>query len=118
MVWTRRCLLVLAILLTSCAQKDVEVFRRKAALTGSPGSGSLGAVEQRLTQAMREEHAHPLVALGDCLAALQSAARELERQPSNAGKKRPRIRKRRPTVHCSQNFILHISRQVDESLSL
>jgi hypothetical protein len=33
---------------------------------------------------MHEEHAKPLVALADCLTALQAASRELERDPTNA----------------------------------
>ncbi len=37
-----------------------------------------------MTKALHEEHAKPLVALADCLTALQAASRELERDPTNA----------------------------------
>ena len=78
------CVPVFALLLAGCAQKDAEVFRRKPVLIGPPGSGSLALVEQTLSNAVREEHAHPLAALGDCIAALQTAARVVEDDPKNA----------------------------------
>jgi hypothetical protein len=53
-------------------------------LTGPPGSGLLAAVEQSLTRATHEEQAKPLVALGVCLEALQSASDELKRNSGNA----------------------------------
>jgi len=53
-------------------------------LTGAPGVGSLTAAEQAMTKAMQEKHANALVALADCLTALQAASLELERDPRNA----------------------------------
>jgi pimeloyl-ACP methyl ester carboxylesterase len=61
-----------------------EVRHRAPRLTGPPGSGTLAAAEQSLTRAMHEERAKPLVALGDCLEALQSASDELKRNSGNA----------------------------------
>jgi len=49
-----------------------------------PGSGRLAIAEQNLTRAMHEERAKPLVAMGDCLEALQSASDELKRNPRSA----------------------------------
>ena len=37
-----------------------------------------------MTKAMHEEHAKALVALADCLTALQATSQELERDPRNA----------------------------------
>ena len=53
-------------------------------LSGAQGVGSLAGTEQAMTKAMHEEHAKALVALADCLTALQAASRELERDPGNA----------------------------------
>src|SRR5262249_30401167 len=78
------CVPVFALLLASCAQKDAEVFHRKPVLVGAPGSGTLALVEQTINKAIREEHAHPRAALGDCLAALHTAEREMEANPKNA----------------------------------
>ena len=78
------CVPLFALLLGSCAQKDAEVFNRKPALTGAPGLGPLALAEQAIAKAMREEHAHPLAALGDCIAALHLASHELEVDPKNA----------------------------------
>jgi pimeloyl-ACP methyl ester carboxylesterase len=73
------------LILSGCATgRYAEVRHRKPQLTGPPGSGSLGVAEQSLTRAMHQERAHPLVALGDCLEALQSASDELKRNPGNA----------------------------------
>lgn len=71
------------LLVTGCAGV-AEVSHRKPALTGAPGLGSLALVEQLLAKALHEEHAHPLAALGDCIAALHTASHELERDPKNA----------------------------------
>jgi pimeloyl-ACP methyl ester carboxylesterase len=71
------------LLVTGCAGV-AEVSHRKPALTGAPGLGSLALVEQLLAKAVHEEHAHPLAALGDCIAALHTASHELERDPKNA----------------------------------
>ncbi len=68
-----------------CATGRYGEVRHKAPhLTGPPGSGALAAAEQSLTKAMHEERAKPLVALGDCLKALQSASNELKRNSRNA----------------------------------
>jgi hypothetical protein len=78
------CLLGNALILAGCSSPYAEVSRVPPHLTGLPGVGLLVAAEQGLTKAMREEHAKPLVALADCLTALQASSRELERDPTNA----------------------------------
>lgn len=78
-----RGVLACALLITGCAGV-AEVSHRKPALTGAPGLGSLALVEQLLAKAVHEEDAHPLAALGDCIAALHTASHELERDPKNA----------------------------------
>jgi hypothetical protein len=60
------------------------VSHKKPHLTGPPGSGTLAAAEQSLTRAIHQERAKPLVALGDCLEALQFASEELKRNSGNA----------------------------------
>src|SRR6266403_6149561 len=71
--------------LGGCAtSRYAEAWHKKPKLTGPPGSGSLAAVELSLTRAMHEERAKPLVALGDCLEALQSTSDELKRNSANA----------------------------------
>ena len=73
------------LILSGCAtSRYAEVWRKKPELTGPPGSGSLAVAEQSLTRAMHQKRTHPLVALGDCLEALQSASDELRRNPGNA----------------------------------
>jgi pimeloyl-ACP methyl ester carboxylesterase len=73
------------VLLGGCATgRYGEVWHKKPQLAGPPGSGSLVAAEQSLTRAMHEERAQPLVALGDCLEALQTASAEVKRDPGNA----------------------------------
>src|SRR4051812_20154742 len=79
----RGCILLSALALAGCAQY-AEVSRVRPQLSGAPGSGPLAVVEAALARALGEEHAHPLVALSDCLLALQSTSRELERDPANA----------------------------------
>ena len=45
-----------------------------------PGTGPLAeASKHNIAKAMQEEGAHPTLALGDCLLALQETTRELER---------------------------------------
>jgi pimeloyl-ACP methyl ester carboxylesterase len=61
-----------------------EVWHKKPQLMGPPGSGRLATAEQSLTRAMHSERAKPLVAMADCLQALQSTLDELELNPSNA----------------------------------
>jgi len=72
------------LILAGCASPYAKVSLVHPHLTGAPAVGSLAAAEQAMTKAMREEHAKPPVALGDCLTALQAASRELERDPTNA----------------------------------
>lgn len=52
-------------------------------LTGASGTGPLAEAERAIAKAMHEERAQPMLALGDCLLALQATARELERNPGN-----------------------------------
>ena len=78
------CFLGNALILAGCASPYAEVSRVRPHLIGGLGSSLLAGVEQTLTKAMHEEHAEPLVALADCLTALQAASRELERDPRNA----------------------------------
>jgi pimeloyl-ACP methyl ester carboxylesterase len=76
---------VAGLILSSCATgRYAEVRPRKPHLTGSPGTGSLASAEQTLTKALHELRTQPLVALGDCLDALQLASEELRRSPGNA----------------------------------
>ena len=63
-----------ALILAGCASPYAQVSHVRPHLTGAPGVGSLAAAEQDMTKAMHEEHARPLVALADCLTALQSAS--------------------------------------------
>lgn len=82
----RICLGVLgaAVILASCAGPYAEVRPRKPYLTGPPGTGPLGSVEQELDRAIREHRSQPLEALGHCLDALESTIRQLRRDPANA----------------------------------
>jgi len=80
----RLCMLGNTLILAGCASPYVEVSHVHPHLTGTPAAGSLVAAEQAMTKAMQEEHAKPLVALADCLPALQAASRELECDPTNA----------------------------------
>src|SRR5262245_8666502 len=76
-------------MLAGCATSPyAEVSHVHPHLTGASGTGSLAAAEQAMTKAIREEHAKPLAALGDCLAGLQSASRELERDPADVTARR------------------------------
>jgi hypothetical protein len=81
---TDLCFLGSALILAGCASPYAEVSHVHPNLTGAPGAGLLAAAEQAMTRAMHEEHAQALVALADCLTALQAASRELERDPRNA----------------------------------
>jgi hypothetical protein len=72
------------LILSGCAtSRYAEVWHKKPQLPTPPGSGRLAIAEQNLTRAMHEERTKPLVALGDCLEALQSASDELKRDPGN-----------------------------------
>ncbi len=73
------------LILSGCAtSRYAEVWHKKPHLTGPQGAGPLASAEQSLTRAMHEERAKPLVALGDCLEALQSTSDELKRNSANA----------------------------------
>jgi pimeloyl-ACP methyl ester carboxylesterase len=78
------CILGNAVILAGCASPYVEVTHVHPRLIGGAGSSLLAAVEHTLTKAMQEEQGKPLVALADCLTALQDASREVERDPTNA----------------------------------
>jgi pimeloyl-ACP methyl ester carboxylesterase len=72
-------------MLSGCATAPyAEVWHKRPQLIGPAGSGRLAVAEQNLTRALHEERAKPLVAMGDCLEALQSASDELKRNPGNA----------------------------------
>ena len=73
-----------ALILAGCASPYAEVSHIRPHLTGAPGVGLLAAAESAMTKAMHEEHAKSLVALADCLTALQAESRELERDPGDA----------------------------------
>jgi pimeloyl-ACP methyl ester carboxylesterase len=72
-----------ALALAGCAQY-AEVSKKQPRLLGPSGTGLLASAEQAITKAMRQDRAHPLAALGDCLGALDIASRELRRAPANA----------------------------------
>ena len=80
--------LVIAFLLSACAQQYAEVSKKQPRLIGPPGTGLLAAAEQTITKAVHEERGDPLVALGDCLTAIEIASRELRRSPANAAARR------------------------------
>src|SRR6516225_5550635 len=73
------------LMVTGCATSPyAEVRHKRPRLMPPPGSGRLAIAEQNLTRAMHEERAKPLVAMGVCLEAVQSASDELKRNPKNA----------------------------------
>jgi pimeloyl-ACP methyl ester carboxylesterase len=70
------------VMVAGCATSPyAEVWHKRPRLIGPPGSGRLAIAEQNLTKAMHEERAKPLVAMGNCLEALQSASDEVKRNP-------------------------------------
>jgi hypothetical protein len=72
------------LILAGCATGPyAEVWHKRPQLTGPPGPEPLATAEQNLTRAIHEERAKPLVAMSDCLQALQSASDELKRNPRN-----------------------------------
>jgi pimeloyl-ACP methyl ester carboxylesterase len=78
------CALAGSLVLAGCASpRYAEVSHRNPRLTGPPGTGALASAEQSLGQAMHKAHGAPMQALNDCLDALQSASRELQRNPGN-----------------------------------
>src|ERR1700751_5724835 len=78
------CILGNALVLAGCASPYALVSHVHPHLSGAPGVGSLAAAEQAMTKAMHEQHSKALLALADCLTALQAASRERERDPRNA----------------------------------
>jgi pimeloyl-ACP methyl ester carboxylesterase len=73
------------LILSGCATTPyAEVWHKRPRLIGPSGPEPLATAEQNLTRAMHEERAKPLVAMGDCLVALQYATDELKRNPGNA----------------------------------
>jgi pimeloyl-ACP methyl ester carboxylesterase len=78
------CVLGSTLVLSGCANPYALVSHVHPHLTGAPGVGSLAAAEQAMTKAMHEKRSKALIALADCLTALQAASRELERNPTNA----------------------------------
>ena len=73
------------LIFTGCAtSRYAEVWHKKPQLIGPSGPEPLATAEENFTRAMHEERAKPLVAMGDCLVALQSASDELKRNPGNA----------------------------------
>jgi len=74
-----------ALILNGCATGPyAEVWHKRPRLIGPSGREPLASAEQQLTRAMHEERAKPLVAMGDCLIALQVSSDELKRNPMNA----------------------------------
>src|SRR6516225_5161823 len=78
------CVLGNALILAGCASPYAQVSYVHPHLTGAPGVGPLAVAEEGMRKAMHEEHAKALVALADCLTALQAASGELVRDPGNA----------------------------------
>ena len=74
-----------ALIFTSCATtRYAEVWHKRPQLMGPPGNEPLATAERTMTRAIHEERAKPLVAMGDCLVALQFACDALKRNPGNA----------------------------------
>ena len=73
------------LILSGCATTPyAEVHHKRPRLIGPSGPEPLATAEQNLKRALHEERAEPLVAMGDCLVALQYATDELKRNPRNA----------------------------------
>ena len=71
-----------ALVLAGCSQY-AEVRPKRPALEGPPGIGLLASAERQLARAQTHDRTKPLSALGDCVAALDIASRELHRDPMN-----------------------------------
>jgi pimeloyl-ACP methyl ester carboxylesterase len=77
-------MLAAALILNGCvAGPYAEVWHKRPRLIGPSGREPLATAEQQMTRATHEERAEPLVAMGDCLVALQLLADELKRNPAN-----------------------------------
>src|SRR6516162_1694693 len=73
------------VVFTGCAtNRYAEVWHKKPQRIGPTGPEPLATAEQNFTRALHEERGKPLVAMADCLVALQSATDELKRNPRNA----------------------------------
>lgn len=75
--------LSLGLVLSGCAQYASVSERRPQFHPLRSMASSLMSVEQRIRTALRKERGEPLAALGEYLAAAQTAARELERNPAD-----------------------------------
>jgi hypothetical protein len=83
----------IALVFSGCAtNRYAEVRHKKPQLIGPPGIEPLATVEKSFARAIREEPAKPLLALGDCLEALQIASaaffKSSIRQSSTHGRSR------------------------------
>src|SRR5215210_1565032 len=72
-----------ALLLAGCAQYAVVSEKRPRFLPVPPGTGPLARAEHSISTATKEQRTRPLVALGRCIEATETAAGELQRQPGN-----------------------------------
>src|SRR5215470_15641690 len=73
------------LILSGCATTPyAEVHHKRPRLIGPSGPEPLATAEQNFARAIHEERSKPLVAMGDCLVALQYATDELKRNPRNA----------------------------------
>ena len=78
----RSCAILVAVLLAGCA-RYAEVRPRRPILPGPSGREPLAFAERELALALHREHSQPRGALGDCLEALDTASRELRRNPAD-----------------------------------
>jgi pimeloyl-ACP methyl ester carboxylesterase len=65
-----------------------EVKPRRAALVGPPGPEPFATAEKQLTSTLQHKLAPPQIALGECVAMLDLAWRELRRDPQNTTARR------------------------------
>src|SRR5690242_13355293 len=73
------------LILSGCATTPyAEVRHKRPRLIGPSGPELVATAVQNLIRACHEARAEPLVAMGDCLVALQYATDELKRNPRNA----------------------------------
>src|SRR4051794_36655496 len=79
--------LLAALALAGCADY-AAVKPRGVVMPAPPGTGALVSAEKELGAALRNRHSKPLVALGDCVEALDTAWGELRRNPANSTARR------------------------------